>query len=90
MVIPFKHDDSGYLKWVVSNPNGYVVNVDEPQYFSEYPMVHSASHKSISSPKRSNYTTGRYLKFCAVSLQELEQWSQATYGRPLTHCAVCM
>ena len=30
MVIPFKNDDSGYLKWVLDNPTGFVVNVDEP------------------------------------------------------------
>ncbi len=90
MIVPFKSDDAGYLKWVQANPAGYVVNVDEPQRFQRYPMVHSASHKSVSSPTRSNYTTGRYLKFCSVSLEELEQWSQAKYGRPLTRCAQCL
>jgi hypothetical protein len=90
MVVPFKNDDSGYLKWVLANPTGYVVNVDEPQYSPQYPMVHSATHKSVSSPKRGNYTTGDYLKFCSVSLDALEKWAQAKYGRPLTRCAQCM
>lgn len=90
MVVPFKDDEAGYLKWVFANQGGYVANVDEPNYFSQYPMVHLASHKLVSSAKRNNYTTGRYLKFCSVSLQELEQWSQAKYGRPLTRCAQCM
>ena len=90
MVVPFKDDEAGYLKWVLANQKGYVANVHEPNYFSQYPMVHLASHKLVSSAKRSNYTTGRYLKFCSASLQELEQWSQAEYRRPLTRCAQCM
>ena len=90
MVVPFKDDEAGYLKWVLANPTGYVVNVDRPQYFPQYPMVHSATHKAVSTPARSNYTTGKYLKFCSVSLVALEQWSQTNYGRPLTRCAQCM
>lgn len=89
MVVPFKNDEAGYLKWILANPTGYVVNVDEPQYFSQYPMVHSATHKLISSPTRCNYTTGRYIKFCSVSLEALEKWSQAKYRRPLNPCKKC-
>ncbi|WHZ20487.1 MAG: hypothetical protein OJF55_002636 [Rhodanobacteraceae bacterium] len=90
MVVSFRNDDAGYLKWVHGNPGGYVVNVDEPHSMPQYPMVHSASHKAISSSSRSNYTTGRYLKFCSVSLEELERWSKATCGRRLTRCAQCV
>jgi hypothetical protein len=44
----------------------------------------------LSSPARTNYTTGRYFKACSVRLEELEAWGQKKYGRALTRCQVCM
>ncbi len=90
MIEQFENDESGYLRWVQANPSGYVVNVDEPQYAPQYPMLHAASHKVISSPTRTNYTTGRYIKFCSVNLEALERWAKDKYGRSLTRCAQCM
>lgn len=90
MVESFRSDEAGYLKWIYDNPRGYVVNVDEPHSMSQYPMVHLASHRAISSRNRDNYTKGRYMKFCSVSLEELERWSKKTYGCLLTRCAQCM
>jgi hypothetical protein len=60
----FVNDESGYLKWIDNNPNGFIVNLDEPLVTPQYPMVHLTSHKLISSPSRTNYTTGRYFKVC--------------------------
>jgi hypothetical protein len=90
MIEQFENDESDYLSWVQANPSGYVVNVDVPHHTPQYPMVHLASHKAVSSPTRSNYTTGRYIKFCSVNLEALERWAKDKYGRPLTRCAVCM
>ncbi len=90
MINRFKDDDAGYLAWVRGHPAGFVVNVDDPLQTPRYPMVHSASHKAVSSPARDNYTTGRYIKVCSIHLGELEQWAQSTYGRPLVHCSQCM
>ena len=90
MVRKFRDDEAGYLLWVQENQTGYVVNVDDPQRTLQYPMVHLASHKVISSAVRTNYTTGRYLKYCSCSLEELELWSQENHGRALTRCMQCM
>jgi hypothetical protein len=90
VVEQFESDESGYLRWVQANPSGYVVNVDVPQHAPQYPMVHLASHKVVSSPARGNYTTGRYVKFCSLSLEALEQWAQDRYARSLTRCVQCM
>jgi len=90
MLRTFVKDESGYLGWVQTHPLGYVVNIDEPQISPQYPMVHAASHKSMSSPTRTNYTTGRYFKVCSEQLQELEAWAQRKYGRALTRCQQCM
>ena len=86
----FVDDESGYLAWVHAHPHGFVVNIDDPQITPQYPMVHVASHKSLSSPTRTNYTTGRYFKVCSDSLEELQAWAQKKYGRGLTRCRQCM
>jgi len=90
MIKHFAHDETAYLEWVEANQNGYVVNVDEPRYFPQYPMVHRASHKVISTPARTNYTTGNFIKVCSLDLAALEQWSHEKYGRPLNRCAKCI
>ena len=55
-----------------SHPKGYVVNLDRARMRAEYPMVYLASHKLVSSPARSNYTDGDYIKVCSEWLEELE------------------
>lgn len=89
MVEKFQNDEAGYLSWVSANPHGYVVNVDEPNHVDQYPMVHRATHKLISSNARTNYTTGRYIKFCSESLHELELLAKNKYDRQLVRCATC-
>ena len=87
----FVNDEKkGYLAWVKRHPEGFVVNIDEPQVAPQYPMVHAASHKSLSSPSRTNYTTGRYFKICSESVEALEAWTKKKYGRSLTRCRQCM
>ena len=86
----FVNDESGYLAWVQAHPKGYVVNIDAPPVTPQYPMVHAASHKSLSSPARTNYTTGRYFKVCSDQLEELGAWADKKYGRALTRCRQCM
>ena len=90
MLRTFVKDENGYLGWVQTHPHGYVVNIDEPQSSPQYPMVHAATHRTMSSPTRTNYTTGRYFKVCSEQLQELEAWAQRKYGRALTRCRQCM
>ena len=92
--IPFQSKDgknmeAEYLAWVEANQNGFVVNIDEPQNFPQYPMVHRASHKAISSRKRSNYTTHQYFKVCHTDLEVLERWALRE-GHSLKCCGTCM
>jgi len=55
MVKRFEKDEQQYLDWAQNNPNGFIVNADEPATSPDYPMVHRATHKSMTSPK--NRTT---------------------------------
>ena len=82
----FRNDDEGYLAWVDSHPNGFIVNVDLAQNVSNYPMVHSTAHKLLTSSKIGGFTTGDYEKICSDDLAELEEWSRMNHGKRLTFC----
>jgi hypothetical protein len=86
----FNNDEIGYLSWIEANPQGFVANADRSLSFPQYPMVHTASHRLVSSPKIGNFTTGDYVKFCSTDLDALERYSQTEFGRPLTRCSQCM
>lgn len=90
MISQFRNDEKGYLRWVQDNPNGFVVNADEPATSPDYPMVHRASCGLVSSPTRTNYTTRRYFKTCSHNVRELEQWAKTKRGRSLNPCRRCM
>lgn len=90
MIELFDTDEAGYLAWIQANPTGYVANVDRARIFAQYPMVHAATHKLMSSPKIGGFTTGAYVKLCSTDLEALQRYSESEYGRPLTCCAVCM
>ncbi|WP_281559947.1 hypothetical protein [Thalassomonas sp. RHCl1] len=86
----FDNREEEYLNWVNTHQDtGYVVNVDDPQKFKNYPMVHLAKHKLIWGPSRTNYTTGRYKKYCSTDLKELESWSLTIHKKELTFCKAC-
>ena len=90
MVELFDNDETGYLRWVQANPHGFVANVDRAGRVPQYPMVHAATHGSMSSAKIGNFTTGDYIKFCSTDLAALEQYSQTKFDRALTRCSTCM
>ena len=88
----FFDDEDGYLGWVnAHDKDGCVVNVckDRKSCSDMYPMVHKASHKSLSSEKIGDFTTGEYFKICSTDRDELERWSQSEFGRPLFRCKIC-
>lgn len=82
----FRNDDEKYLAWVAGHPNGFIVNVDVAQTVANYPMVHSAAHKLLTSEKIGGFTTGDYEKVCSEDLAELEEWSKENHGKRLTFC----
>jgi hypothetical protein len=82
----FKNDDEKYLAWVAGHPNGFIVNFDVAQTVPNYPMVHSAAHKLLTSSKIGGFTTGDYEKVCSEDLAELEEWSKENHGKRLTFC----
>lgn len=57
MLREFRNDEKGYLRWAQENPHGFIANADEPARSPDYPMVHRATHRSMTSPTRKNYTS---------------------------------
>lgn len=68
----FEYDDSGYLSWLASHPDGYVLNVRaDPD--PDYVVLHRAGCWQISTPRPSAeaYTGNSYRKWCAGIVEEL-------------------
>ena len=86
----FDRREHDYLAWVQANPDGFVANVDRAQVVPQYPMIHRASHRALSSPRIGNFTTGDYLKFCAIDQEALERFLASRFSRPATYCRQCM
>jgi hypothetical protein len=90
MPVVFIKNEKGYLQWASENPRGFIVNADEPPTSPDYPMIHRATHKAMTSPKRTNYTTGRFFKVCSNDMHELEKWAKEKRGKKLNPCGICM
>lgn len=90
MLIVFIGNEREYLEWTARNEPGFIVNADHDRVSREYPMVHRATHKALTTPKKQNYTTKRFFKVCSDNIPELEQWAQQDGRRPLQPCRICM
>jgi hypothetical protein len=85
----FFHDEDGYRKWLRSIAAGYVLNCDR-QPKASYLMLHRASCRTISGkPPRGSTWTTPYMKVCAKSVRELDDWAKANTGQLPDRCSVC-
>ncbi|WP_165251993.1 hypothetical protein [Paludisphaera soli] len=84
----FVDDDPGYLEWAAAHPDGYVVNCGRTPG-PDYLKLHRASCNFIRSSKRSNWTTGDYIKVCSVDLGDLRRWASGEVGGDLQPCQSC-
>jgi hypothetical protein len=92
-MIEFSNDDEGYLAWLTTNPNGYVLNVRrlaDPNYV----VLHRATCGNISTDKREPgaYTARGFRKVCATSVTELQLAAKRegrTDGSFSKRCGLC-
>ncbi len=57
----FDRAEQAYLTYVAKHPDHYILNV--PRTGSEFPIyVHAADCGTVSTPKRTNYTTTGFFK----------------------------
>jgi len=70
----FSNNEEGYLDWVQSNPDGFVLNVRKVRD-REYVVLHRASCGLINSRERpyGGYTTRSYKKICALDVADLQK-----------------
>ncbi len=84
----FVDDDDGYIRWLRSTQDGWVVNSTRKPSPS-YLILHRATCWTITGkPSRGSLWTKDYLKKCSSDRQELETWARQIGGR-LRACKFC-
>ncbi len=84
----FRDDDAGYLAWLATNPDGYVLNIARSHSATEA-RVHLSGCWTLSGQNRGSSLTGSYVKVCARQLAELERWATDHVGTPIPPCGAC-
>lgn len=83
-MVPFLDDDAGYLHWLSTHPDGFVLNTyrnPTPGYL----MLHHATCRQARA--RSNWTKD-YRKTCGTR-DELETFARNDIGREPRLCTFC-
>ena len=80
----FIDDDSAYLNWVVSHPEGFVVNCRK-KFDSTYLVLHKATCSTVKTHRGieehpGGFTERGYLKLCSDSIVDLEQYLRGLTG----------
>lgn len=84
----FIDDDIGYLDWIDRNHQGFVVNTYRNPS-SKCLILHRAACGTISTSKRTNWTTRDYIKICSLRRTELEEWGKREVGENPKPCQIC-
>lgn len=87
MQVSFVDDEAEYLRWLDEHPDGYVVN-HHRNAGPAYLKLHRATCRSISTDKRTNYTTRAYAKTCSDTRADLDSWARSIGGE-LSECPGC-
>ena len=73
----FTDDDQGYLRWIMENPDGFVVNVGRGER-PGYAVLHRASCSSILRDRENGaYTERGYKKVVSNDLSELRVYAKS-------------
>lgn len=84
----FVENDEGYLRWTRQNPTGFVLNCHKiPD--ADYLILHSADCGTITTTKRTHWTTSGYIKLCSLSKVALKNWAKKAVGGELHPCGQC-
>ncbi|GAA1699853.1 hypothetical protein MMUR_26410 [Mycolicibacterium murale] len=85
----FRDDDPGYLQWLDTHPDGYVINILR-SYSPNAARLHRASCWTITGLRSKGASlTGQYVKVCAEQLAELDRWATRQVGQPIARCGTC-
>jgi len=85
----FRDDDEGYLQWVKTNQNGFVVNTTR-QPDPNYLIFHRATcHTITGTPTHGSKWTEDYIKICSLDRMELETCLTLLLSGKLQICSHC-
>src|SRR5208282_4227651 len=86
-VTRFVDDDYGYLQWLQSHPNGYVLNCGRTLNVASL-VLHKASCQRVSANVGSIWITSQG-KVCAMTTFELDEWAHRATGGVPDRCETC-
>jgi hypothetical protein len=91
MVRVFEDDDAGYLDWVRQRPDGYVLNSYRKPSANYLPLHRASCWTITGKPARGDrWTTGDFIKVCADTRPDLEQWARQIAGGTVSPCSWCI
>lgn len=76
------NNDDAYLAWLDANPDGYVINTEPGGH--GYARLHRAACGTIRY--RPPFVGPSYIKICATSLKEADEWARQRRGTPAQRC----
>ena len=83
----FRDDDAGYLRWILDNPSGLVLNSRRTPT-PDYLVLHKATCGSISTTSGNTFM-GSYMKICAHDESDLERWAHNAVMGVIRPCGLC-
>jgi hypothetical protein len=90
-LIIYLDEENAYRSWVLHHRDGFVLDwLRKPT--KRLPVLHRtacADVRTSKSKKTTHWTTGRHLKACSLSLDELVTWATLESGREPSYCADC-
>jgi len=85
----FEGDDAGYLNWITTYPEGFVVNANRPPT-AGYVVLHRATCRTISGdPANGRAWTADYLKACSENGASVGRWVRESTGGTPSLCGIC-
>lgn len=82
-------DDDGYAGWLAAHSDGYVINIQRT-YNPRDARLHTAACRTITrAPARGRTFTGDWIKVCAQSAAELDEWALNNLGAVVQRCPTC-
>ena len=89
MEITFRDNEAGYVRWVATNTDGYVINTYRKPN-ANYLILHRATCGTITgTPARGDQWTRDFIKICSTNRADLERWARDTTGGTPTPCRLC-
>ena len=89
----FADDDTGYMGWLATNAEGFVVNI-RASAGPSYVVLHRANCRHIASARDDGAYTGRgYRKVVSTSLDRLRAYARSigrwdgSFSQACRHCA---